>query len=389
MTEPNKSGPNAVVDFKPLMNVAIQGANTYIRVRDGGDNPEGGPPPKPPETRFNALIDEVRGRLQSTTPAGSKPNELAIAETVDQVVNQRITYRNERFDNWQTGADTAARGSGDCDDYAILKAEMMVRMGVPPERVGVMILGVKDPKANPNVPNHAVCTYTDEKGQVYVLNDPKSSERSPMMKLEDYLKDQHGISGGAYLTPVGTMRIDSGKFEWDSRLASNGTMPVAAMQVPEKKPPTLAELDKLPGLRDAVINVVANKFDPPISQQMAQDGLQQSPRDFLNALKDAIQNNRFPAGFSDDDKKIVQLYANALSSELDKAKPEVTTAKSDPTIKSKAEELLAELKTGKANFVTMNNAAPTTPATPEAAQPVEMTAKSAPIQPATGGAFKA
>ena len=58
--------------------------------------------------------------------------EAKLAE-VNAYVNARVSYRDDRGDRWQTAASTLARGTGDCEDFAIAKYQMLRALGFADE----------------------------------------------------------------------------------------------------------------------------------------------------------------------------------------------------------------------------------------------------------------
>ncbi len=72
-------------------------------------------------------------------------SEAEILQRVNQWVNRRIAYvgddRNYRqSDFWATAEQTIARGSGDCEDFAILKMQMLAAAGIDRDRVKLVLL---------------------------------------------------------------------------------------------------------------------------------------------------------------------------------------------------------------------------------------------------------
>lgn len=60
--------------------------------------------------------------------------------SINSYVNKRIVYKSDiqnykQNDYWATAAETLKKGSGDCEDYAILKYSMLVKAGMKPEDI--------------------------------------------------------------------------------------------------------------------------------------------------------------------------------------------------------------------------------------------------------------
>lgn len=71
-------------------------------------------------------------------------------------VNNSITYRRDkdvhnRIDYWQKPEETLELKTGDCEDYAILKAWRLVNAGVPSSVLRIAVVSTPD-----SPPNHAV-----------------------------------------------------------------------------------------------------------------------------------------------------------------------------------------------------------------------------------------
>lgn len=317
------------VDFSSLMTTCRLSANAYTANRrdpaSDVSNPSG-------DSALNKLEQEATTRLQAS--GGGKPGTLAIAEVVDVLVNERVRYSNEPLDNWQTGAHTAARGRGDCDDFAILKSEMLVRLGVPADRVGVLILGAKDGSSS----GHAVCTVTGDDGQVYVLNNeqPGKNRLMGIQKLDDYLRSD--ISEGGRMVPIGTMRVDTGKIEWNDKLR-DGKLSAADMAVkpPPVALPTLAEMNESQEFRNFACTLVAREMGGGATPDQMQYMLRTDPQAFAATLKDALKDPaKLPPGLKPEAVTVLQHYADELN-KTPAAKP------ADPAVEKNASALYDQL----------------------------------------------
>jgi len=79
--------------------------------------------------RFAGLVEEARGLSQ-----------VEALKLVNREVNRAIKYRSDKGDQWQTLAQSAARGSGDCEDYAIAKMSLLAAIGFRPEQLQFIVL---------------------------------------------------------------------------------------------------------------------------------------------------------------------------------------------------------------------------------------------------------
>ena len=104
-------------------------------------------------TRFDDRWARVRrapaARLMRTQLDRAAVNrglgEAATLERVNLWVNRKIAYvdddRNyQQRDFWATADETMARGSGDCEDYAILKMHMLRAAGIADDRMKLVLL---------------------------------------------------------------------------------------------------------------------------------------------------------------------------------------------------------------------------------------------------------
>ena len=129
-------------------------------------------------TRFDDRWDHVR----RTAPAGLMQAQLRRANAapgigeadllarVNQWVNREIAYVNDdrnyrQRDFWATAEQTIARGSGDCEDFAILKMQLLRAAGVDADRMKLVLL--RDLAANSD---HAFLLVQTASGKVVLDN---------------------------------------------------------------------------------------------------------------------------------------------------------------------------------------------------------------------------
>ncbi|WFL76638.1 transglutaminase-like cysteine peptidase [Altererythrobacter arenosus] len=87
------------------------------------------------KTRFDAQWNRVaaRGLAKSDLIAalGTVPQErTALLGEVNRWVNRAIRYESDRKDDWADAKTTLSRRAGDCEDYAILKMQLLATAGV-------------------------------------------------------------------------------------------------------------------------------------------------------------------------------------------------------------------------------------------------------------------
>lgn len=85
------------------------------------------PVPCPTDHRWLAVKDEPV--FVKVTPPGGE------VHAIDQWVQHEVTYRSEQFDEWSPPQVTLERGYGDCEDLALLKRAVLLRLGFPEERI--------------------------------------------------------------------------------------------------------------------------------------------------------------------------------------------------------------------------------------------------------------
>ncbi len=111
--------------------------------------------------KFAALLAQARGLSQ-----------VEALNLVNRAVNRTIKYRSDRGDQWQTLAQSAARGTGDCEDYAIAKMALLAALGFRAEQLQFIVL--KDTRRQLY---HAVLAVHVE-GQRYILDNLSNTAAS-------------------------------------------------------------------------------------------------------------------------------------------------------------------------------------------------------------------
>ena len=111
----------------------------------------------------------MQGKLRRAN-ASPGLTERDLLARVNQWVNREIAYvgddRNYRQrDYWATAEQTIARGKGDCEDFAILKMQMLRAAGVDAERMKLVLL--RDLAANAD---HAFLLVETDAGKLVLDN---------------------------------------------------------------------------------------------------------------------------------------------------------------------------------------------------------------------------
>ncbi|MBE1528499.1 putative transglutaminase-like cysteine proteinase [Sphingopyxis sp. OAS728] len=129
-------------------------------------------------TRFDNRWDHVRraapaGLMQSKLRSANASPGLAeqdLLARVNQWVNREIAYVNDdrnyrQRDFWATAEQTIARGKGDCEDFAILKMQMLRAAGIDADRMKLVLL--RDLAANAD---HAFLLVQTDAGKLVLDN---------------------------------------------------------------------------------------------------------------------------------------------------------------------------------------------------------------------------
>ena len=86
----------------------------------------------------------VGGMLKQAALKAQGETPYEALSLVNSSVNNLIRYRPDRGDIWATPVETAAAGTGDCEDYAIAKLWLLRSIGYAPDQLQLVVL--KDTK---------------------------------------------------------------------------------------------------------------------------------------------------------------------------------------------------------------------------------------------------
>lgn len=154
--------------------------------------------------KFAGLVVQARGLSQ-----------VEALKLVNREVNRAIKYRSDKGDHWQTLAQSAARGTGDCEDYAIAKMTLLASLGFRPEQLQFIVL--KDTRRQLY---HAVLAVHVD-GQRYILDNLSNTAASddifrtykPIASFVGAKTYVHGFKGGgttAVAGDFGSIRLGEG-----------------------------------------------------------------------------------------------------------------------------------------------------------------------------------
>ena len=84
-------------------------------------------------TGVSSLLKQAALRAEGKTP-------YEALSLVNSSVNNLIRYRPDQGDVWATPVETATRGAGDCEDYAIAKLWLLRSIGFMPDQLQLVVL---------------------------------------------------------------------------------------------------------------------------------------------------------------------------------------------------------------------------------------------------------
>lgn len=146
---------------------------------------------------------------------------LDLLAAVNKSVNQLITYRDDltaygKVDHWATPTE-ALTGYGDCEDYAFVKYLSLIELGIPHDRMRIVI--VKDTARDIG---HAVLAVTLD-GGTYVL-DNVIAKPTPDSALAHYQPIYSFNTDQQWLNVAVRLRTE--------QVASNDAMPTPVTFIP-------------------------------------------------------------------------------------------------------------------------------------------------------------
>lgn len=107
---------------------------------------------------------------------------------VNVFFNRHFQFRSDwevwqQEDYWATPEEFLAKGAGDCEDFAIAKYAMLVRLGVPPDRLRLMYVRLKN-GALASIA-HMVLGYTTPQSDAPLILDNLVSSIRPLPERKD------------------------------------------------------------------------------------------------------------------------------------------------------------------------------------------------------------
>ena len=97
--------------------------------------------------------------------------DISKVKSVNDIINQNIKYLSDEVnwntnDYWSTPFELIGNGYGDCEDYAIAKFFLLLKMGIPKEKLKIVYarqLEVDKP--------HMVLAYHESENNIYILDN--------------------------------------------------------------------------------------------------------------------------------------------------------------------------------------------------------------------------
>jgi predicted transglutaminase-like cysteine proteinase len=138
-------------------------------------------------------------RTLTASGARGSGDQAAQVEAVNRWVNRSITYREDRdiygrADYWAPASETLRRGTGDCEDFAIAKMELLSVLGIARDKMRLVV--ARDLVRNAD---HAVLVVTLAGGAVMLdnmtdqlLDARLPNDYRPIMSFSQNAKWLHG-----------------------------------------------------------------------------------------------------------------------------------------------------------------------------------------------------
>ena len=135
------------------------------------------------------LLADARGPWDELLEQANRVTEGNPLDMVNRWVNWHVLYRDDRNgDAWSSAAETLRRGTGDCEDLAIVKMALLTELGIGPEDMFLVLVRQKTRGAD-----HAVLAVRRE-GAMVVL-DSSTDVLQPEGALGDAYQPTLSYSG--------------------------------------------------------------------------------------------------------------------------------------------------------------------------------------------------
>lgn len=115
-----------------------------------------------------------------------------LLEAVHDLVNQRIRYQDDPFNQWLSPS-VAFQEGGDCEDYAIAKLLLLREAGFPESSLRMVTLA----PVRLTSPYHVILVAELEK-RIYVLDSPNRAQSRDIVLLESYRDGDRPVMWGGW-----------------------------------------------------------------------------------------------------------------------------------------------------------------------------------------------
>lgn len=141
----------------------------------------------------SALAESAAGnRVQDWQHLLDESGKLHADQQVEYVNRFFNAYRQvsdrrawNREDHWSTPAELMRTGRGDCEDLAIAKYFTLLELGIPADRLRLLVSKRFNP-GNARIEGHMVLLYRDTRGRELVLDNTETAIR-PLRERADLL----------------------------------------------------------------------------------------------------------------------------------------------------------------------------------------------------------
>ena len=143
------------------------------------------------EPTYRMMDESVSNMLN----ANKGKSELELMTCVNRWVNMNIRYQFDPGDNWQAPSETANLESGDCEDIAMLKLDLLDWLGIKTDRMDVWFVHVRQ-----SPQDHAILVIDD-----HIVLDSRSDSVHQLKELLPYYEPLSCIGRRGYkglATPV-------------------------------------------------------------------------------------------------------------------------------------------------------------------------------------------
>jgi len=104
------------------------------------------------------------------------PSTIQSPQAISDWLSREFTYRLELPDRWQAPSETLSSKMGDCEDFALLGADLLRRIGIESD---IAIVKFRDLNVS-----HAICIWKNSEGSFDFMDD-RRLRRTGEKRIED------------------------------------------------------------------------------------------------------------------------------------------------------------------------------------------------------------